>query len=113
MRSLQLYQNQLFNGFICRTLYYIADSKYGIEKGIGLFMVLLGDKGNPAGNRVPFVFALCAFRLTPLFSRLSGFLPWSFMPHVHSGFPGSFLRRNTCHLVSLPNASRQQPHSLR
>lgn len=34
---------------------YIAGSKYGIEKGIGLFMVLLGDKGNPAGNRVPFV----------------------------------------------------------
>ena len=92
---------------------YIADSKYGIEKGIGLFMVLFGDKGNPAGNWVPFVFVLCAFRLTPLFSHLSGFLPWSFMPHVHSGFPGSFLRRNTCHLVSLPNASRQQPHSLR
>ena len=54
---------------------YIADSKYGIEKGIGLFMVLFGDKGNPAGNWVPFVFVLCAFRLTPLFSRLSGFLP--------------------------------------
>ena len=26
MRSLQLYQNQLFNGFICRTLYY-----YGVN----------------------------------------------------------------------------------
>ena len=24
MRSIQLYQNQLFNGFICRTLYYNA-----------------------------------------------------------------------------------------
>ena len=27
MRSLQLYQNQLFNGFICRTLYYLGVSR--------------------------------------------------------------------------------------
>lgn len=74
---------------------------------------LRGTRGIRRETGFPLFFALCAFRLTTLFSRLSGFLPWSFMPHVHSGFPGSFLRRNTCHLVSLPNVSRQQPHSLR
>ena len=29
MRGLQLYQNQLFNGFICRTLYYVYVDKTG------------------------------------------------------------------------------------
>lgn len=108
---------------------YIADSKYGIEKGIGLAMVLLGGKWNPAGNRVPFVlsvallasariafpvpFSVRGFRLMTGFSLNPVFLPWFLLPHVHSGFPSSFLRRNTCHLVPPQNVSRQRPHSLR
>lgn len=37
MRSLQLYQNQLFNGFICRTLYYGISAAESRRSGLAAY----------------------------------------------------------------------------
>ena len=52
MRGLQLYQNQLFNGFICRTLYYGLEGDWQFARNQRFYLNVDREEGHDYTNDV-------------------------------------------------------------